>query len=349
MILQDARLGDDAMRAAVAGRDRAADGRFFYGVLSTGVYCYPSCAARPARPENLRFFAGRDEAEAAGYRPCLRCRPERAPRAAREAAMVARACRAIEAGCFDLAQHAAAAGTSPAQLGRVFRRLAGVTIHAYDAARRHRVAQASLAQGGRVTDTIYEAGFGSSGRFYEAAPAMLGMTPRAWRAGGAGERIGHATGQSWLGRVLVAATARGICAILIGDEDAALLADLGRRFPRAVLAPAEPAFTQHLEAVLGLIEAPREGHALPLDIRGTAFQRRVWQALRDIPPGATLGYGALAGALGLPKGARAVAAACAANPLAVAVPCHRVVGGTGALTGYRWGLARKRALLAREV
>jgi AraC family transcriptional regulator of adaptative response/methylated-DNA-[protein]-cysteine methyltransferase len=341
-------LADTDMRRAVRARDPSADGAFFYAVLSTGVFCYPSCAARPALPENLRFFPTRQAAAAAGYRPCQRCRPELAPRAVRERDAVADACRAIDAGVFEPAQAAADAGLTQPQLARAFRRIAGVTLGAYERARRQRVVQAALGSGARVTETLYAAGFGSSGRFYEAADGMLGMTPTAWRAGGAGEVLHHATGQSWLGRVLVAATARGICAILIGASDEVLLEDLAARFPKAALAEAGPAFAGHLRDVLALIEAPEEAHALPLDIAGTLFQQRVWRALRQIPAGTTLSYGELAARLGAPKAARAVAAACAANKLAVAVPCHRVVAGDGALAGYRWGVERKRALLERE-
>ncbi len=336
------------MMHAVRTRDATADGRFFYAVLTTGVFCYPSCAARPARPDNLRFFATAASATQAGYRPCLRCRPDLPPRAERDAVMVTQACRAIDAGTFELARHAADAGISAAQFARAFRRVAGVTSTAYAAARRQLVVEAGLRAGAPVTDTLYAAGFGSSGRFYEAAPAMLGMTPTAWRAGGAGETLHHACAQSWLGRVLVAVTARGVCAILIGEDDAALLADLAARFPKAALAPAGQAQAALIAQAVRTVEAPDAAHNLPLDIRGTAFQRRVWQALQAIPAGGTRSYAEVAAALGLARGARAVAAACAANTLAVAVPCHRVVGGDGGLAGYRWGLERKRRLLDRE-
>ena len=339
---------EEDMMQAVRTRDATADGRFFYAVLTTGIFCYPSCAARPARPENLRFFATAEAASQAGYRPCLRCRPDLPPRAERDARMVTQACRAIDAGAFDLSRHAADAGTSAAQFARAFRRIAGVTPTAYEAARRQRVVEAGLRAGAPVTDTLYAAGFGSSGRFYEAAPAMLGMTPTAWRAGGAGQTLHHACAESWLGRVLVAVTARGVCAILIGDDDAALLADLAARFPKAALAPAGEAQAALVRQAVRTVEQPDAAHSLPLDISGTAFQRRVWQALQAIPAGGTRTYAELAATLGMERGARAVAAACAANRLAVAVPCHRVVGGDGGLAGYRWGLARKRRLLDRE-
>jgi len=349
MITQEKGMRSDAqMRRAVRDRDATADSEFFYAVLSTGVFCFPSCAARPARPENLRFFATREAAERAGYRACRRCRPDLPPRPDREAAMVDSACRAIDSGCFHLAASAEAACISQAQFARIFRRRTGATLAAYDAAYRRRLVQAGLRGTATITDIMYEAGFSSSGRFYEAAPAMLGMTPTAFRRGGAGVAMMHACAGSSLGRVLVAATERGICAILIGDSDDALAADLARRFPKAALTPAWPAFEQHIANVIALIDAPKSGHALPLDIRGTTFQLLVWNALRAIPPGTTLSYGAIAAQLGKPRAARAVAAACAANRLAVAIPCHRAVNAHGELAGYRWGIERKKVLLETE-
>jgi len=343
-------MDETAIRlAAVRARDAAADGVFFYAVLTTGVFCYPSCAARPARAENLRFFDTREAAAAAGYRPCQRCRPDRAPRAQLRAEAVAAACRAIEAGHFDAARAGEHVGLGAASFARLFRQVTGVSPAAYEAARRQHVAQASLRAGGQtITESIYEAGFSSSGRFYEAADTMLGMTPGKFRAGGAGETIDFAFGTCFLGTVLVAASARGICAILIGDDTDALQADLRARFPRADLRAAAPEFATRVAEVVRLIEAPKAGHSLPLDIRGTAFQRRVWQALRDIPAGETKSYAAVAAAVGAPGAARAVGSACAANPLAVAVPCHRVRTAAGGISGYRWGPARKAALLARE-
>ena len=338
------------MRQAVAGRDPGADGRFVYAVLTTGVYCRPSCAARPARPENLRFFADPVAATTAGYRPCKRCQPDAPPRAEREAALVARACRTIEQSdeTPTLDQLAQQAGVSPFHFHRLFRRIAGVTPRAYAASRRARQAQTRLQHGESITAALHAAGFGSSGRFYAAAPSILGMTPTAFRAGGAGETIQFALGQSALGRVLVAVAERGICAILLGDDPAELDSDLRRRFPRATIEPAPDDLAAFVGQVVAFVDDPKLGHALPLDIRGTAFQRRVWEALQAVPPGETVSYGELAARLGSPRAVRAVAGACAANPLAVAVPCHRVVGASGALTGYRWGVTRKRALLAVE-
>ena len=341
---------EGARRAAVRTRDGLADGHFVYAVATTGVYCRPSCAARAARPENVSFHRDPASAERAGFRPCKRCKPNERPRDEREAALVAVACRAIEAAdeAPSLETLAAAAGLSPFHFHRLFRRIAGVTPKAYAAAERARRVQSSLRRGDSVTSAIYDAGFSSSGRFYAAADGMLGMRPSRYRAGGAGERIQHAVGHGSLGAVLVAATERGICAILLGDDEAALETDLRARFPRADLAPVDATFTDWVRQVVAFVEQPGDGLALPLDIRGTAFQRRVWEALQAIPPGQTVSYGALASRLGQPSAVRAVASACAANKVAVAVPCHRVVGVGGALTGYRWGVARKRALLERE-
>ena len=336
---------------AVAARNPAADGHFLYSVASTGVYCRPSCAARPARRENVAFHATRLDAERAGYRPCKRCRPDLPPKAEREAALVAAACRAIEAAeeIPSLARLAAEAGLSPHHFQRTFKRIAGVTPKQYAAARRQARVQDGLSGGAPVTAALYDAGFGSSGRFYEAAPAMLGMTPSAYRKGGAGEAIRHAVARCALGWVLVAATARGVCAIQLGDDPKALERELAARFPKADLEKADDGFSSWVEQVVRLVDDPLSGgFALPLDIRGTAFQRRVWTALREIPAGTTTTYSALAERLGAPRAVRAVAGACAANKLAVAIPCHRVVAADGGLAGYRWGVERKRRLIERE-
>ena len=338
---------------ALRRRDPAADGHFLYSVATTGVYCHPSCAARPARRENVAFHAGRAEAERAGFRPCLRCRPDLPPRAERDAALAAAACRRIEAAedAPSLAALAAEAGCSPHHFHRLFRRAVGVTPRAYADAHRQRRVRAGLGAGRGVTEAFYDAGFNSSGRFYEAADGMLGMRPSAYRAGGAGEAIRYAVGRCSLGRVLVATAGRGVCAILLGDDPAALADDLRARFPRAAIAPADDSFAGVVAQVVQLVDDPAgaAGHApLPLDIRGTAFQRRVWEALRAIPPGETAAYAEVAARIGAPGSARAVAAACGANRLAVAVPCHRVVAADGGLSGYRWGVERKRRLLHRE-
>jgi len=345
------RFASDAARwRAVRRRDPAADGHFFYSVATTGVYCRPSCASRPARRGNVAFHRTAAEAARAGFRPCRRCRPDLPSRGAREAALVTEACRTIERAeeAPRLAALAAQAGLSPGHFHRMFKRVAGVTPRAYAAAQRQRRVQEKLRDGSDVTGALYAAGFGSSGRFYEAAPGILGMTPSRYRAGGRGEAIWHAAGRCALGHVLVAATHKGVCAILLGADPGALAAELRSRFPKARLCEPQPGFADWVAAVVRLVDDPAAGLALPLDIRGTLFQRRVWEALGRIPPGETASYTEIARRLGKPRAARAVAAACAANALAVAIPCHRAVAADGGLAGYRWGVARKRRLLERE-
>jgi AraC family transcriptional regulator of adaptative response/methylated-DNA-[protein]-cysteine methyltransferase len=339
---------DEARWAAVLSRDPQAE--FFYAVRTTGVYCRPSCAARPARRENVSFYATPAAAEAAGFRACKRCRPTEAPLGARQAALVAEACRSIEAAETppSLAALARAANLSAHHFHRLFKAVAGVTPKAYaDAHRTGRVRQGLRGQG-TVTQAIYEAGFNSGGRFYAHAAEALGMTPTRFRRGGERAVIRFAIGQSSLGAILVAATDAGVCAILIGDDPEALARDLQDRFPRAELIGADPTFETIVAKVISLVERPGQSLDLPLDIRGTAFQRRVWDALRQLKGGETVSYGEIARRIGAPASARAVAQACAANRLAVAVPCHRVVRTDGALSGYAWGVERKRALLKRE-
>lgn len=341
---------DEARWQAVLARTNAADGQFFYAVRSTGIYCYPSCPARHPRRANVTFFGQREQAEAAGFRACLRCKSSGPPLVERQQLAVISACRLIEQALEapDLAALAAAVGLSRFHFHRVFKAHTGMTPQAYVRAQRANRLRQQLAGAGSVTEAIFDAGFGSSTRFYAGADNALGMAPRQYRAAGQGESIHYAFGSSSLGVVLVAATSRGICAILMGDTEAPLLEELRQRFARATLAPAEPAFARVVQQVLALIEQPANSSALPLDVRGTVFQQRVWQALRSIPAGTTLSYAELAAQIGVAGGARAVAAACAANALAVIIPCHRVVRGSGALAGYRWGIERKRALLARE-
>ncbi|WP_426079110.1 bifunctional DNA-binding transcriptional regulator/O6-methylguanine-DNA methyltransferase Ada [Janthinobacterium sp. PSPC3-1] len=341
---------DEARWDAVRQRDSKADGQFYYSVRSTGVYCRPSCAARPALRANVAFHASCADAEAAGFRPCLRCKPGQPPLAERQAAIVAQSCRQIEASDAmpDLDTLAQAAGMSRFHFHRVFKAHTGITPKAYAAARRGERVKAGLALPGTVTDTLYAAGFNSSGRFYAATPGLLGMTPGAFRAGGSGAVIRFAIAACSLGALLVASTDKGVCAILLGDDADMLLRDLQDRFPQADLRGAEPDYEQTVAKVIGMVEAPALGLDLPLDVRGTAFQQRVWQALREIPAGSTVSYAELARRIGLPTGARAVAGACAANALAVAIPCHRVVRNDGALSGYRWGVERKQQLLDRE-
>ena len=341
----------DALRwEALRARDRRADGSFVYSVRTTGVYCRPSCGARSARPENVRFFATPAEARAAGFRACKRCRPDETEQPTRAEQAVAKACRLIEAAeeAPGLAELAHASGLSPFHFHRLFKALTGVTPMAYAAECRARRVRKELGRSGTVTRAIYAAGYNSNGRFYAEANGRLGMTPRSFRDGGKGTEIQFATGSCSLGRILVAATERGIAAIAFGDDDAALERDLKARFPHAALVPAAPSFQTTLAAVIEAVETPARGLDLPLDIRGTAFQSRVWQVLREIPPGATASYAAIAERIGKPKAVRAVAAACAANRLAVAIPCHRAIRSDGGLAGYAWGSERKRALLARE-
>jgi AraC family transcriptional regulator of adaptative response/methylated-DNA-[protein]-cysteine methyltransferase len=340
----------DPRWAAVLARDPRADGQFVYAVRTTGIYCRPSCPSRRARPRNVAFYATPAEATAAGFRPCRRCTPDRARKPSATAAAIAAACRRIDESdaAPPLATLAREAGFSPAHFHRAFKRATGLTPRAYAAARARARVQAGLAAGETVTAAIYDAGYSSSSRFYERDAAMFAMTPTAFRKGGAGEEIRFAAGRSSLGAVLVAATARGVCAVLLGADQAALQRDLAARFSRARLVPGDDTFRAVVKRAIDLVEHPERGFDLPLDVRGTAFQERVWRALRELPPGTTTTYGAIAARLGKPDAVRAVASACAANPVAIAIPCHRVVRGDGALAGYRWGVARKRALLARE-
>ena len=341
---------DVARWAAVTRRDAAADDHFYYAVSTTGVYCRPSCAARLPRREHVQFYATRAEAEQAGFRPCKRCRPDEAPRAERQAAAIAKACRLIEqsADLPGLDALAEAAGMSRFYFHRVFKEVTGLTPKAYAAAHRASRVRDELTRSSTVTEAIYEAGFQSSGRFYAASSQMLGMKPSDFRKGGAGASIRFAVGECSLGSILVAASEKGICAILLGDDAEALTRDLQDRFPKADLIGGDAEFERWVARVVGFVEAPRVGLELPLDIRGTTFQRRVWRALSEVPAGSTASYADIAKRLGVPKSVRAVAQACAANTLAVAIPCHRVVRTDGGLSGYRWGVERKRALLDRE-
>jgi AraC family transcriptional regulator of adaptative response/methylated-DNA-[protein]-cysteine methyltransferase len=335
---------------AIRRRDRAADGAFVYSVRTTGVYCRPSCAARLPRRENVRFHATSAAAEQAGFRPCKRCRPNEAAPAARQASAIAKACRTIEEAeeMPSLDQLADAAGLSRYHFHRLFKAATGVTPKAYGAAHRKERLRDELGRRSTVTEAFYGAGFNSSGRFYEAAAEALGMTPSAFRAGGGGAVIRFAVGECSLGAILVAATDKGVCAIQLGDDPDDLVRALQDRFPKAKMIGADAAFEELIAKVVGFVETPAQGLDLPLDIRGSAFQERVWRALRDIRPGSTATYSEIAKRIGRPKAVRAVAQACAANALAVAIPCHRVVRTDGSLSGYRWGVERKRALLRRE-
>ncbi len=339
---------------AVQNRDARADGRFFYSVRSTGIYCRPSCPSRPARRENVAFHDSAAQAEAAGFRACLRCRPTEPALPLRQAERVARACRLIESTdpVPGLAALARAVGLSPYHFHRLFKAIVGVTPHAYAQAQRTERVRDRLPVAATVTQALYDAGYQSNGRFYADAQQALGMKPAQYRTGGAQVTIRFALGECALGAILVAATSLGVCAISLGDDPEALLHELQDRFPRAQLQGGDAAFEAMVARVVGLIESPvscaEVAAELPVDIRGTAFQQRVWQALRGIAPGATVTYSDIAQQLGLPRAVRAVAGAVAANKLAVVIPCHRVVRRDGALTGYRWGIARKRALLDTE-
>jgi AraC family transcriptional regulator of adaptative response/methylated-DNA-[protein]-cysteine methyltransferase len=342
---------DEERWAAVVRRDRHADGLFYYAVQTTGVYCRPSCPARLARRENVQFHATCEAAEQAGFRPCKRCRPNAAALAEQHAVAVEKACRIIEHAedMPNLDALAAAAGLSRYHFHRVFKAITGVTPKAYMAAHRAQRVRDELSRTDTVTEAIYGAGFNSNGRFYATSSEVLGMTPTNFRSGGHGTSMRFAVGACSLGSILVAATEKGVCAILLGDDPDALVRDLQDRFPKARLIGGDDDFEQWMAKVVGFIEAPALGLDLPLDVRGTAFQQRVWQALRALPSGSTASYTDITQRLGVPKAVRAVAQACAANTIAVAIPCHRVVRTDGALSGYQWGIERKRALLDREV
>ena len=341
---------DDERWAAVVARDKAFEGQFYYSVATTGIYCRPGCPARLPKLANVRFYRTRAAAEAAGFRPCKRCKPHAPSLAEQYASRVAEGCRVIEDAEEPLRLDALAAriGLSPYHFHRIFKSILGVTPRAYAMAHRQQRMRATLARSSTVTEAIYAAGFNSSGRFYAASSQVLGMTPGEFRSGGANAVIRFAIGQCSLGSILVAASDKGVCAIMLGDDPEALRADLQGRFPRARLIGGDPAFEELTAKVIRFVEAPSSRWELPLDIRGTAFQHRVWEVLRDIPPGTTASYTEIAARIGRPEAVRAVARACGANPVAVAIPCHRVVRSDGALSGYRWGLDRKRALLARE-
>jgi AraC family transcriptional regulator, regulatory protein of adaptative response / methylated-DNA-[protein]-cysteine methyltransferase len=340
----------DPRWALVLARDRSMDGRFYYSVSTTGIYCRPSCASRTANPKNVRFHDSIADAETAGFRACKRCRPDQASPEAQNAGKVARICRLIEQAeeVPPLAELARAAGLSPGYFHRVFKAVTGVTPKEYAFAHRAGKVRDELGRSSTVTKAIHDAGFNSHGRFYEKSGAMLGMTPTDYRAGGANSEIRFAVGECSLGSILVAKSAKGVCAILIGDDPEVLVRDLQDRFPRAQLIGGDSGFEKLVASVVGLIEAPGLGLDLPLDVRGTAFQQRVWAALRKIPTGTTVTYSDIARKIGAPKAQRAVAGACAANSLAVLIPCHRVVRSNGNLSGYRWGIERKRVLIDRE-
>ena len=341
---------NDPRWARVVTRDRSADGEFWYSVATTGVYCRPSCPSRGANPKNVAFHDTLEAAKATGFRACKRCHPDGASLDAANAILVEKACRLIEQSeeTPSLEKLADTAGLSAGYFHRLFKATTGLTPKDYAAARRASRVREELTKGHTVTEAIYDAGFNSSGRFYEKSTEMLGMTPTRYRQGGADEEIRFAIGQSSLGAILVASSEKGVVAIFIADDPDKLARELQDRFPKARLVGADKEYEALVARVVGLVEAPALGLDLPLDIRGTAFQRRVWKALQEIPAGKTASYADIAAQIGLPKAVRAVAAACAANNLAVAIPCHRVVRSDGSPSGYAWGVERKRKLLRVE-
>ena len=348
----------------VLRRDAAADGQFVYAVKSTGVYCKPSCASRRPERKNVSFFPSNEMAEAAGFRACLRCEPARVtPKADPQAAAIAKAAEYLSAHAGErtsLDALADAAGVGKFAVLRGFKRVLGVTPGEFAREQRKerfrervQARTALKAGGGRmskspVTDAVYEAGFGSSSRLYEGVDAMLGMSPTAMKEGGAGETIRYALAESPLGRVLVGATERGLCAVLFADSDAEAAVELRERFPQAVLRRDDKELKEAVAFVMSRLGESASAAMMPFHARATAFQQRVWRALTEVPRGETRTYAEIAEAVGSPKAVRAVGTACGANPLAVVVPCHRVVGADGRLTGYRWGVERKKRLLEME-
>lgn len=341
---------DEERWSAMVRRDPAADGSFYYSVRTTGVYCRPSCPARLARRENVRFHLTGQNARDAGFRPCKRCRPEGPCLMDRRNANIAKACSLIEAAdeLVDAGELATAIGMSRFHFHRIFKEITGLTPKQYATAHRAKRLRSELSTSVTVTEAIYRAGFNSSSRFYATASKVLGMTPSDFRARGANSDIRFGVGECSMGSILVGATCKGICAILLGDDPDALVHDLQNRFSNAKLVGGDAEIEAWMARVVGFVEAPGIGLDLPLDVRGTAFQQRVWQALTKVPIGSTTSYTEIAKQVGSPRAVRAVAQACAANALAVAIPCHRVVRSDGSLSGYRWGIERKRELLNRE-
>jgi AraC family transcriptional regulator of adaptative response/methylated-DNA-[protein]-cysteine methyltransferase len=349
--LQQKPFSDNAGRwQAVIERNRQADGDFVYAVKSTGIYCRPSCPSRRPKPENVEFFDSAALAGQAGYRPCKRCRPDSLSLHQQQLAAIERACQLIDDAEQppSLQVLADTVGLSRYHFHRLFKTIVGVTPKEYAGTRRMQRLQRDLQSGSTVTEAIYDAGFGSSSRVYEHADTTLGMTPARFRDGGKDTEIIFACAQSELGWLLVAATDKGVCTIELADESATLPKSLRQRFPNAVLREDKAHLQSWLQQVIDFIETPQRGLQLPLDIRGTAFQRRVWKALQAIPVGETASYSEIAGKIGDRRAARAVAQACANNQIALAIPCHRVVRNDGSSGGYRWGAERKRQLLDKE-
>jgi AraC family transcriptional regulator of adaptative response/methylated-DNA-[protein]-cysteine methyltransferase len=345
-----ASAAEDPRWERIVARDKTADGQLWYSVATTGVYCRPSCPSRIPNPRNVQLHESLESAKATGFRPCKRCNPDGASIDAQNMALIAKACRFIEESEEppSLEELAEAIGRSPSYFHRVFKAITGLTPKDYAAGHRAKKVRQRLASGAAVTDAIYDAGFNSSGRFYEKSTDMLGMPPSRYRAGAPDEELRFAVGQTSLGAILVASSSKGVAAILLGDDPEELVRNLQDRFPKARLVGADRDYEALIARVVGFVEMPQTHMNLPLDVRGTAFQQRVWQALRKIPAGETVSYAEIARRIGSPKAVRAVAGACAANHLAVAIPCHRVVRLDGSLSGYAWGVERKRLLLDRE-
>jgi AraC family transcriptional regulator of adaptative response/methylated-DNA-[protein]-cysteine methyltransferase len=341
---------DEAKWRALRAKDAKADGRFVYAVRTTGVYCRPNCAAKLALRENVLFFASCAEAERAGFRACKRCRPNGDSQNERTVEAVGRACQMIREaeGSVRLAELARTVGLSQFHFQRVFKKVVGASPRQYAMALRDERARAELQRGSSVTEAVYAAGYNASSRFYERSNRALGMKPNEFRKHGEGLKIRYAVAKSALGLVLVAGTGRGICCVHFGESRADLTKYLKENFARAEVVKGNAEFERWVGAVVERIDGADPGSNLPLDVRGTAFQHRVWNALQEIPRGATSTYTKLAAQLGKPRAVRAVARACATNPVAVVVPCHRVVRSDGELAGYRWGLERKRKLLKQE-
>lgn len=340
----------DPRWARILARDPDADSLFWYSVVTTGIYCRPSCPSRRAKPQHVRIHDSLADAQASGCRPCRRCNPDGTSRQQQNTALVTAACRLIEHSeePLTLGQLAQQLGLSPGHLHRTFRAVTGVTPKAYARTLRENQLRQQLGEADSVTGAIFAAGFNSSSTFYQQASNILGMTPKAYRGGGAREQLHFAVGDSSLGAVLVASSAKGVVCVTLGDDPELLVRDLQDRFPAAELMGADADYEQLVAQVVGLVESPGRAPDLPLDVRGTAFQQQVWQALRTIPAGQTMSYAEIARLIGQPTAARAVARACGANAIALAIPCHRVVRQDGGLSGYRWGVGRKQALLDRE-
>jgi AraC family transcriptional regulator, regulatory protein of adaptative response / methylated-DNA-[protein]-cysteine methyltransferase len=343
-------IADTERWKAIVNRTASADGTFIYAVKTTGIYCRPSCSSRQPKPDNVHFFLDCDAAEAAGFRACKRCQPRSASPQQQQATIIATVCEQIIAAenPLSLDQMAAIAGLSPAHFHRLFKAIVGITPKQYATTHRAKIVRQHLQQTDTVTEAIYDAGFATSSNFYNQSVAMLGMTPSTYQRGAIDIRIRYTVQPCWLGWVLVAATAKGVCTIAFGDDVDQLIKQLRADFPKANFCTADRQFETWVEQVLDLIATPQRTTDLPLDIQGTAFQQQVWQALRTIAPSTTVSYAEVAQRIGQPKAVRAVANACGKNRIAVAIPCHRVIGSDGSLRGYRWGYDRKQKLLAKE-